>query len=417
MQQGEDPEGAAITLDDYFIQYDRVAQRKEDERLNRQRKRTTLQNYLTLGAKEECNGFQRMQKCRQGLEAIDRRGWQRSFHQRMFHDNFIRACARIFWKREKHGVFARDHQRILEVNGWDHLSQEVLVSTPRRFGKTISVSMFAAAMLYSCPNLEMSIYSTCKVVGAERGLRSPHAFTDAFLAPAAHLAEAAAEHPKVPGADLPRAGLREDEGDPDQHGGDRGPGQRVRAGRADGQLLPEQGSTRIRPVLRETPVLRPNRVQPAELGQARALGKVLRDQVLGRLLQRVQPRALQAQFLVVTLDNLTHQPPKGHPGDCETALVLALANPAWSLHRPSVVGWHGLGMGRIGWRRGGHHSWDTTLSAWVSQGFALYFFTVSALGHPMFFWACRILSTIVIMGMGTSLTSMHSRSSTPSSRE
>ena len=81
----------------------------------------------------------------------------------MFHDNFIRACARIFWKREEHGVFAKDHQRILEVNGWDHLSQEVLVSTPRRFGKTISVSMFAAAMLYSCPNLEMSIYSTCKV--------------------------------------------------------------------------------------------------------------------------------------------------------------------------------------------------------------------------------------------------------------
>jgi hypothetical protein len=32
-----------------------------------------------------------------------------------------------------------------------------------RFGKTISVSMFAAAMLYSCPGLELSIYSTCKV--------------------------------------------------------------------------------------------------------------------------------------------------------------------------------------------------------------------------------------------------------------
>ena len=32
-----------------------------------------------------------------------------------------------------------------------------------RFGKTISVSMFAAAMMYSCPSLEMSIYSTCKV--------------------------------------------------------------------------------------------------------------------------------------------------------------------------------------------------------------------------------------------------------------
>ena len=31
-----------------------------------------------------------------------------------------------------------------------------------RFGKTISVSMFAAAMLYSTPSLELSIYSTCK---------------------------------------------------------------------------------------------------------------------------------------------------------------------------------------------------------------------------------------------------------------
>lgn len=132
----------------------------EQQRLMR---RTALQNYLRGSQKVECNGFKRMMRCRQALEAIDRRGWLRSFHQRMFHDNFIRACARIFWKREPHGVFAKDHQRILEVNGWDHLSQEVLVSTPRRFGKTISVSMFAAAMLYSCPNLEMSIYSTCKV--------------------------------------------------------------------------------------------------------------------------------------------------------------------------------------------------------------------------------------------------------------
>ena len=50
----------------------------------------------------------------------------------MFHDNFIRSCARIFWKRDKAGTFAKDHQKILEANGWDHLSQEVLVSTPRR---------------------------------------------------------------------------------------------------------------------------------------------------------------------------------------------------------------------------------------------------------------------------------------------
>lgn len=63
---------------------------------------------------------------------LDTQGWQRSFHQRLFHDHFIRACARIFWKTEPPGAFARDHQKILESNGWDHLSQEILVSTPRR---------------------------------------------------------------------------------------------------------------------------------------------------------------------------------------------------------------------------------------------------------------------------------------------
>jgi hypothetical protein len=153
---------SAPLLDGYFQSYDRVTREKEAEKRRRGTRRTALENCLSFTAKSECNGFQRIRRCRQALEALDRRGWQRSFHQRMFHDNFIRACARIFWKREKHGVFAKDHQKILEVHGWDHLSQEVLVSTPRRFGKTISVSMFAAAMLYSCPNLEMSIYSTCK---------------------------------------------------------------------------------------------------------------------------------------------------------------------------------------------------------------------------------------------------------------
>lgn len=146
----------------YFVAYDHVTAEKDAADRLRSLRRSAIQNCLMQAEKKECNGFKRMQKCRQALDAIDRRKWQRSFHQRLFHDNFIRACARIFWKTEPHGTFARDHQRVLEVNGWDHLSQEALVSTPRRFGKTISVSMFAAAMLYSCPNLEMSIYSTCK---------------------------------------------------------------------------------------------------------------------------------------------------------------------------------------------------------------------------------------------------------------
>jgi hypothetical protein len=107
-------------------------------------------------------GHMYMQKCRQALDALDRCGWKRSFHQMQFHDSYIRACARVFWKTLGDGQFSRDHQAILENNNWDCLEQEVLVSTPRRFGKTISVSMFAAAFLFSCPQVELSIYSTCK---------------------------------------------------------------------------------------------------------------------------------------------------------------------------------------------------------------------------------------------------------------
>jgi len=51
---------------------------------------------------------------------------------------------------------------VLQNNCWEHLAQEVLVSTSRRFGKTISVLMFATAMMWAAPSVEISIYSTCK---------------------------------------------------------------------------------------------------------------------------------------------------------------------------------------------------------------------------------------------------------------
>ena len=48
------------------------------------------------------------------------------------------------------------------LNGWEHLAQEILISTHRLFGKTISISTFAVALIVSCPRVEVSIYSTCK---------------------------------------------------------------------------------------------------------------------------------------------------------------------------------------------------------------------------------------------------------------
>jgi hypothetical protein len=118
-----------------FSEYDHVIGEQTKKRNHRKKMRNALETFLMSSEDNEekrASGFERMRTCTEALEAIDRQGWTRSFHQRLFHNNFIRACARIFWKTERPGQFAKDHQRILELNGWDSLSQEILVSTPRR---------------------------------------------------------------------------------------------------------------------------------------------------------------------------------------------------------------------------------------------------------------------------------------------
>lgn len=122
-----------------FAAYDRHQHSLCQERTLHETSRNALQSFLYgySCSKQASDGFKRIKLCRDALEAIDRRGFQRSFHQRLFHDNFIRSCARIFWKTEPAGSFAQNHQKILEMNGWDHLSQEILVSTPRRWVTTL----------------------------------------------------------------------------------------------------------------------------------------------------------------------------------------------------------------------------------------------------------------------------------------
>lgn len=121
------------SLAHYYEAYDRVEAQAAEERSRRSTRLTAIQRALGTRRGGEHDGFKRMQRCRNALNAMDRRGWDRSFHQRHFHDNFIRACARIFFKTDPPGSFARNHQRVLELNGWDTLAQEVLISTPRYF--------------------------------------------------------------------------------------------------------------------------------------------------------------------------------------------------------------------------------------------------------------------------------------------
>ena len=74
---------------------------REDNTLAIQRH---MNSYAVAGT---MNGFWRMQNCRLALEALDRRGWNRSFHQRLFHEEYLKSCTRVFFKRDGPGAFAR----------------------------------------------------------------------------------------------------------------------------------------------------------------------------------------------------------------------------------------------------------------------------------------------------------------------
>lgn len=113
-------------------------------------------------AQGSSNGFTRLKKLRRALVALDRGGWERSYHQRIFHEHFITSVVRVLFKTDPAGSFERSYPRLLETNSWRETYQEILISTPRRFGKTISVCLFVAALMYAAPCVEISIYSTCK---------------------------------------------------------------------------------------------------------------------------------------------------------------------------------------------------------------------------------------------------------------
>lgn len=68
------------------------------------------------------------------LAMVDDRGYSRSSQQLQFHNAFIRATSRVIFKKD----WSRDRPKIMQRQGWTECPSEVLVSTPRRFGKTFS---------------------------------------------------------------------------------------------------------------------------------------------------------------------------------------------------------------------------------------------------------------------------------------
>lgn len=89
--------------------------------------------------------------------SLDMFGIRRSHDQRNFHEKMIRAVMPLVygdaWNTQKDVIMAR--------HGFDKVKAEVIISCPRRWGKTWSVAMFVAALLYSLPGDRIiAIFST-----------------------------------------------------------------------------------------------------------------------------------------------------------------------------------------------------------------------------------------------------------------
>lgn len=112
---------------------------------------------------DEYEGDGHLRTLRKLLARIDARGYERSSQQLSFHNAFEIATARILYKRD----WALKKPDIVKKNGWGESFSEVLISTPRRFGKTFSIAMFSACFALSMSTEVISPACQCPAPRAD----------------------------------------------------------------------------------------------------------------------------------------------------------------------------------------------------------------------------------------------------------
>ncbi len=139
----------------------RVSKRKRDEAekstFSFKRKLDAL---LYQNTRDTIPGDEYIRKINHWLEFLDpdptKPYRRRSPAQKAFHVAMIDACLPHIYG----GDFPKYRERILQERKMEEIASEVLICCPRRFGKTTSVSMFVAVLLYCVPDMWISCFST-----------------------------------------------------------------------------------------------------------------------------------------------------------------------------------------------------------------------------------------------------------------
>jgi hypothetical protein len=140
-----------LQMADWFEEQDKL---EEEEEIQRKRIRTRYEISTDPTRDQRYNGGdERLRKLRSLFNSF---GLAPSVDQKCFLTWFTRACLPIIYKDE----FQSSYDRIMRENDIDKIDQEVLVMTPRRFGKTTIVSLFVASLLLSVPGIKIAVFST-----------------------------------------------------------------------------------------------------------------------------------------------------------------------------------------------------------------------------------------------------------------
>lgn len=114
----------------------------------------------TNSGKRKNAGYRRMQKIKHMLNNMLYKGKKviRSPSQITFHNGMLQACLPKIFADD----WAESAVRVLEELGQETIKYEVMIQSPRRFGKTWSIAMFCTALLLCCPGIKLAIFSTGK---------------------------------------------------------------------------------------------------------------------------------------------------------------------------------------------------------------------------------------------------------------
>lgn len=125
-----------------------------DQELEKIKIRPRISNAINPAlSRKQVTGDQVLANVRRTLDSME---LKRSTDQKAFHEQMIRACLPHIYGPE----LDTQLDRILKENGWEDLQEQVMIVTPRRWGKTYSVAMFVIALAWCCRSIEQAIFST-----------------------------------------------------------------------------------------------------------------------------------------------------------------------------------------------------------------------------------------------------------------